>query len=58
MERWDIFVYTRGRGSIIGRLQIECRCNNCGYGQHRPAEEIETNNGRKSDRRAIIERTA
>ena len=58
MERWDFFVYTRGQGSIIGRLRTECRCNNCGYGQHRPAEEIETYNRRKSERRTIIERTA
>lgn len=57
MERWDFFVYTWGRGSIIGRLRTECRCNNCGYGQHRPAEEIETYNRRKSDWRAIMERT-
>lgn len=58
MERWDFFVYTRGQGSIIGRLRTECRYNNCSYWKHRPAEEIETYNRRKSERRTIIERTA
>ena len=58
MERWDFLYIPEGGALSLDGCGQNVATTIAATGSHRPAEEIETNNGRKSDRRAIMERTA